>query len=120
MSRKEASALFQEGIVNAKSLLSASSDRVATALRINVPFSPVDRTSRGGGAKGVVAAQIKSPLSTACLERAMCFWCQERVYGSGVVGNRTGHTRLTGLDRLGYPDPSISAAPRVFFVANLT
>ncbi|CAM9666820.1 unnamed protein product [Scytosiphon promiscuus] len=38
MSRKEASALFQDGIVNAKSLLAASSERVATALRINVPF----------------------------------------------------------------------------------
>lgn len=55
MSRKEASALFQEGIVNAKSLLSASKDRVATALRINVPFRHVDRTSRQGESKGVMA-----------------------------------------------------------------
>lgn len=54
MSRKEASALFQEGIVNAKSLLSASKDRVATALRINVPFRSVDRTSRQGANKGVM------------------------------------------------------------------
>lgn len=54
MSRKEASALFQEGIVNAKSLLSASSDRVATALRINVPFRSVDRNSRQEAGKGVM------------------------------------------------------------------
>lgn len=57
MSRKEASALFQEGIVNAKSLLSASKDRVATALRINVPFRPVDRTSGQPGNKGVMGWQ---------------------------------------------------------------
>ncbi|CAM9111170.1 unnamed protein product [Pylaiella littoralis] len=49
MSRAEASALFQEGIVNAKSLLSAPSGRVATALRINVPFrTAVDRPKGGG------------------------------------------------------------------------
>ncbi|CAN0087382.1 unnamed protein product, partial [Ectocarpus sp. 13 AM-2016] len=47
MSRTEASALFREGIVNAKSLLSASSDRVATALRINVPFRTATKGGRG-------------------------------------------------------------------------
>ncbi|CAM9228744.1 unnamed protein product, partial [Hapterophycus canaliculatus] len=54
MSRKEASALFQEGIVNAKSLISASSERVATALRINVPFRAAAITEGGTSSdKGV-------------------------------------------------------------------
>lgn len=52
MTRKEASALFQEGIVNAKSLVSASRERVATALRINVPYQDRNRHPSGaGGAK---------------------------------------------------------------------
>lgn len=67
MSRKEASALFQEGIVNAKSLLLASSDSVATALRINEPFRPVDRTSRQEGNKGDTAAQTRIAVPIACL-----------------------------------------------------
>lgn len=54
MSRAEASALFQEGIVNAKSLLSASSNRVATALRINVPFRTTVDPSTGGKRKGAL------------------------------------------------------------------
>ena len=45
MSRAEANALYQGSVLNAKSLLSASLDVVATALRVNVPF----RTSAGDG-----------------------------------------------------------------------
>lgn len=83
MSRKEAGALFQEGIVNAKSLLSASSDRVATALRINVPFRSADRASRQGGGKGMVPTQMRLPLPTAWLERTLCFFAAKVC--SGVV-----------------------------------
>lgn len=45
MSRAEANALYQGGILNAKNLLAASPNAVATALRINVPF----RTRAGDG-----------------------------------------------------------------------
>lgn len=38
ISRTEASALYQGGFLNAKNLVSAPPDKLATALRINVPF----------------------------------------------------------------------------------
>lgn len=84
MSRKEASALFQEGIVNVKSLLSASKDRVATALRINVPFRPVDRAPGQPGSRGVMATRMGSSVPTASLgnrRRFLCVWSRGAVRG---------------------------------------
>lgn len=48
MSRAEADALYQAGVLNAKNLVGATNAVVATALRLNVPF----RSRPGGGAQG--------------------------------------------------------------------
>lgn len=49
MSRTEASALYQGGVLNAKNMLAASEDSLATTLRTNVPFR-----SRPGDGKGTL------------------------------------------------------------------
>lgn len=48
MSRAEAGALYQGGVLNSKNLLATPIDKLATALRINVPF----RAKRQGCGKG--------------------------------------------------------------------
>ena len=50
ISRTEASALYQSGFLNAKNLVSAPPDKLATALRMNVPF----RIRRGAENKGAL------------------------------------------------------------------
>lgn len=50
MSRAEADALYQAGVLNAKNLVGATRAVVAAALRLNVPF----RSRPGGGVQGAV------------------------------------------------------------------